>query len=70
MTGYLFWIQNLVADKEEKEIPLPNVKGKILAKVIEYLKYHSGNPAKDIERPLKSANMREVVSGNLKRVVC
>jgi S-phase kinase-associated protein 1 len=51
-----------VADKEERQIPLPNVKSKILAKVIEYMRYHAGNPAKEIDRPLKSANMREVVS--------
>lgn len=49
-------------DKSENDIPLPNVKSKILAKVIEYLKYHDKNPAKEIERPLKSANMREVCS--------
>ena len=43
-------------------MPLPNVKGKVLAKVIEYLRFHNGNPAKEIDRPLKSANMREVVA--------
>ena len=26
------------------------------------MRYHAGNPAKEIDRPLKSANMREVVS--------
>jgi S-phase kinase-associated protein 1 len=50
------------ADKEEKEIPLPNVKSAILNKVVAYLKYHVDNPAKEIEKPLKSANMNEVVS--------
>merc|ERR1711964_302575 len=49
-------------DKEELEIPLPNVKSAILKKVIEYMKYHHTNPAKEIEKPLKSANMREVVN--------
>jgi len=49
-------------DKEEKEIPLPNVKSKVLQKVISYLKYHAENPPKEIEKPLKSANMSEVVS--------
>jgi len=49
-------------DKEEKEIPLPNVKSKVLQKVISYLKYHAENPVKEIEKPLKSANMSEVVS--------
>jgi Skp1 family, tetramerisation domain len=50
------------ADKEEKEIPLPNVKSAVLHKVVAYLKYHVENPAKEIEKPLKSANMNEVVS--------
>merc|ERR1712087_497169 len=31
-------------------------------KVIEYMTYHNSNPADEIEKPLKSANMREVVS--------
>merc|ERR1739840_55216 len=30
--------------------------------VIKYMQYHHTNPAKEIEKPLKSANMREVVS--------
>jgi len=49
-------------DKSEKNIPLQNVKSTILRKVIEYMTFHNGNPPKDIEKPLKSANMREVVS--------
>jgi S-phase kinase-associated protein 1 len=48
-------------DKDETSIPLPNVKGNILEKVIAYLEHHVHNPAKEIERPLRSANMREVV---------
>lgn len=49
-------------DKEESEIPLPNVKASVLRKVVEYMRYHQDNPARDIEKPLKSANMTEVVS--------
>ena len=49
-------------DKSETTIPLPNVRGSILKKVIQYMEYHSTNPPKEIEKPLKSANMREVVS--------
>ena len=47
-------------DKSETTIPLPNVRGSILKKVIKYMEYHSTNPPKEIEKPLKSANMREV----------
>ena len=49
-------------DKAENEIPLPNVKASVLRKVVEYMKYHVDNPAREIEKPLKSANMAEVVS--------
>merc|ERR1711879_237487 len=49
-------------DKEETEIPLPNVKSAILQKVIEFMIYHQGNPPKEIEKPLKSQNMRDVCS--------
>ena len=52
----------LLTDKEEKEIPLPNVKGSVLEHVVKYMKYHFGNPPKEIEKPLKSQNMAEVVS--------
>jgi S-phase kinase-associated protein 1 len=49
-------------DANETNIPLPNVKGAILEKVIEYMTYHNDNPPKEIEKPLKSAIMTEVVS--------
>ena len=49
-------------DKTETRIPLPNIRGTILKKVVIYMEYHYTNPPKEIEKPLKSANMREVVS--------
>lgn len=49
-------------DQDEKEIPLPNVKASVLQKVTQYMTYHAENPPKDIEKPLKSDNMAEVVS--------
>merc|ERR1719197_267623 len=49
-------------DKSEKKIPLQNVKSAVLEKVIEYMTFHNKNPPKEIEKPLKSANMREVVN--------
>jgi S-phase kinase-associated protein 1 len=52
-------------DKEENEIPLPNVKSTVLNKVVAYMKYHVDNPPKEIEKPLKSANMNEVFAARL-----
>jgi len=49
-------------DQDEKEIPLPNVKSSVLKKVVQYMTYHVDNPPKEIEKPLKSQNMAEVVT--------
>ena len=50
-------------EEQEQEIPLVNVKSKVLGKVIEFCKYHTENgPMKEIEKPLKSPNMSEVVA--------
>jgi hypothetical protein len=43
------------------EIPLPNVKSEVLKKVIEFCEHHLGDPMTEIEKPLKSQNMADVV---------
>ena len=48
-------------EDEVQEIPLPNVKTDILSKVIEFLTYYKEEPMTNIEKPLKSYNMNEVV---------
>ena len=49
-------------DSEAQEIPLPNVKAQVLSKVIEFCTHHhKEEPMNEIEKPLKSADMKEVV---------
>ena len=43
------------------EIPLPNVKGEVLKKVIEFCEHYLTEPMTDIEKPLKSQMMADVV---------
>ncbi|RLN86916.1 hypothetical protein BBJ28_00007392, partial [Nothophytophthora sp. Chile5] len=49
-------------DDEVQEIPLPNVKSPVLSKVIEFCSHHHNSPMREIEKPLKSADMHDVVS--------
>lgn len=46
---------------ETQEIPLPNVKNNVLSKVIEFCQHYKEDAMTEIEKPLKSANMFEVV---------
>jgi S-phase kinase-associated protein 1 len=46
---------------ESIEIPLPNVKSQVLRKVIEFCEHHLQEPMTEIEKPLKSQNMVDVV---------
>ena len=48
-------------EDEAQEIPLPNVRSAILAKVIEFVQHHKIEPMTDITKPIKSNNMSEVV---------
>ena len=43
------------------EIPLPNVKSQVLNKVIEFCEHHLQEPMTEIEKPLKSQYMADVV---------
>jgi S-phase kinase-associated protein 1 len=54
-------VKTMVEGGDETDIPLPNVKAEILKKVIEYMVYHTDNLPKEIEKPLKSSVMTEVV---------
>lgn len=67
MSGLIF---TMIKDDDDEdnnednntEIPVVNVKSKILGKVIEFCKYHTEHgQMKEIEKPLKSSNMNDVV---------
>jgi len=55
---------NAEADDGAPDVPLPNVKTHILRKVMDFCKHYTAaaaNKMNDIEKPLKSSNMGEVV---------
>lgn len=43
------------------EFPLPNVKATVLQKVLDFCEHHLTEPMTEIEKPLKSQNMKDVV---------
>lgn len=53
--------RSATTDKDATEIPLYHIEGAIVAKVIEYLTYHLAIPARKIDKPLLSNNMRDLV---------
>lgn len=48
-------------DSEVQEIPLPNVPAPTLAKVIEFMQHYSIDPVREVEKPLKTVNMEELI---------
>ena len=54
-------VKTMTDDGDMEEVPLPNVKSHILAKVLEFCKRHVTDPLPEIEKPLKSNNLGEVV---------
>jgi S-phase kinase-associated protein 1 len=55
-------VKETLEDKNANEVTLANVDTKVLTLVIKYMNYHVDNPGKEIEKPLKSSNMKEVCS--------
>ncbi|KAG3020214.1 hypothetical protein JG687_00013877 [Phytophthora cactorum] len=59
-------VKTLVADDEEEggevqEIPLPNVRSHVLAKVVEFCRHHKDAPMAEIQKPLKNNVLTESV---------
>lgn len=52
---------NELEDDEIPEVPLPNVSGKILEKVIQYCEHYIEEPMTEIEQPLKSSNLAKLI---------
>eukprot|EP00695_Tsukubamonas_globosa_P001321 TRINITY_DN231_c0_g2_i1.p1 TRINITY_DN231_c0_g2~~TRINITY_DN231_c0_g2_i1.p1 ORF type:complete len:162 (+),score=88.58 TRINITY_DN231_c0_g2_i1:67-552(+) len=55
---------DLIADApsdEKPQIPVPNVSGPVLKKVLEYCEHHWNNRAEEIEKPLKG-KIEDVIS--------
>jgi len=52
--------QALESDSSASEVPMPGVKGDILAKVVEFMQHHKGVEPPIIEKPLRSKLMKEL----------
>lgn len=50
---------SLETDAESTEVPLPNMGIDELVEVKEFLEYHIDHPMQEIEKPLKSADLKE-----------
>jgi S-phase kinase-associated protein 1 len=49
------------ADPQAQEIQLSNIKSSILARIVDYLQHHISEPMFEIEKPLISNNMKDIV---------
>ncbi len=49
------------SDEDVQEVPLPNVTASVLQKVIEFCTHYREDPMNEIQKPLKSSIMSEVV---------
>jgi len=57
-------IKDMLEDQQEGDqsvIPVPNVNGRTLKYVLQYVEHHHNNKAEPIEKPLKT-NIRDVIS--------
>ncbi len=55
---------NTIIEKDQKEtqITLNLISSQSLQKIVEFMNYYSNNPFIDIERPIKSNNLKDFVS--------
>ncbi len=48
-------------EEKDLEIPLPNIKSNTLEKIVCFCVHHETNPMKEIEKPVKSSIIKELV---------
>ncbi len=53
-------LKGLIQDYEDSDIPMPDIRGDILKKVIEYLDHYKGSEPREIQKPLPSNNLSDV----------
>jgi len=54
-------LKGLIQDyDQESEIPMPDIRGEVLKKIIEYLTHYKDIEPKEIQRPLPSDNLKDV----------
>ena len=54
-------LKGLIQDyTEDTDIPMPDIKGDVLKKVVEYLTHYKETEPKEIPKPLPSANLLDV----------
>ena len=49
-------------DTKEQEIPLSTLNDDVLEKIVEFMEYHENVKFTEIEKPIKSTNIRDLVS--------
>ena len=55
-------LKTILEDEKENEIYLKIVSSQYLKKVIEFMNYYSSNPFEEIQKPLKSPNLKDFLS--------
>jgi S-phase kinase-associated protein 1 len=54
--------KTILEDEKENNITLKLVSSQYLTKVVEFMNYYSTNPFNEIQKPLKSCNLQDILS--------
>jgi S-phase kinase-associated protein 1 len=61
LSGWASTAQEVADSSGNLELPVAQAKSAVLSKVLEFCNHYVEEPMNEIEKPLRSANMREVV---------